>query len=96
MRANEICQLKTSDLKSTDDRNLFFDVNDDTGDKKLKTKTSRRHFPVHPELIRIGFVEYVNEMKSAGAEDVFPEVLPGKYGYKSQKVADWFMDVFLP
>jgi len=69
MRANEICQLKTSDLKSTDDGILFFDVNDDTGDKKLKTKTSRRRFPVHPELIRIGFVEYVNEIKSAGAED---------------------------
>ncbi len=96
MRANEICQLKTSDLKSTDNGILFFDVNDDGSDKKLKTKTSRRRFPVHPELIRIGFVEYLTKIKAAGSDDVFPEVLPGKYGYKSQKVADWFTDGFLP
>ncbi|MBO6686740.1 MAG: hypothetical protein JJ925_17765, partial [Parvibaculum sp.] len=52
--------------------------------------------PVHPELMRFGFGEYVKKLRDEKQQKLFPEIKPGKYGYSSQRVADWFSDTFLP
>ncbi|MGP0061771.1 MAG: hypothetical protein ACLPID_21100 [Beijerinckiaceae bacterium] len=41
----------------------------------LKTKkTSKRRLPIHPELLRLGFLEYVAELQNAGHQMLFPEL----------------------
>jgi integrase len=43
------------------------------GKRPLKTKNSRRDMPVHPELVRLGFLEFVKERRegAAGEELLF-------------------------
>ncbi|MBG53100.1 MAG: hypothetical protein CML99_11895 [Rhodobiaceae bacterium] len=95
MRANEIAQLKVADLKEMKGGHFYFDVNDADG-KKLKTKTSSRAFPVHPELLKFGLGDYVDRVRKSGKKNLFPELKPGSYGYVSDRIADWFSDGFLP
>lgn len=95
MRANEIAQLKVADLNEMKGGHFYFDVNDADG-KKLKTKTSSRAFPVHPELVKFGLLEYADEIRNSGKKNLFPELKPGSYGYASDRIADWFSDGFLP
>jgi integrase len=38
----------------------------------VKTRGSRRRVPLHPELIRLGFLAYVAERRTAGDKRLFP------------------------
>ena len=63
IRPNEACQMRTSDLKRTELGTWYADLvetaDDDEGViKTIKTETSRRKVPIHPELICIGLVEF--------------------------------------
>ncbi|KGF68103.1 hypothetical protein LL06_18430 [Hoeflea sp. BAL378] len=42
--------------------------------RRLKSKAAKRHIPVHPELIRLGFLEYVEALRKAGHVLLFPEL----------------------
>ncbi len=47
----------------------------------LKNEHSRRLVPLHPDLIRLGFVEYVERLRKMGEDRLFPQVnLEGKAG----------------
>lgn len=95
MRANEIGQLRIADLKPLKGGGFYFDVNDEGG-KKMKTQASRRTFPVHPELEKLGLLDYVEDVRKSGKKNLFPELKKGSYGYMSDRIADWFSDGFLP
>ncbi len=95
MRPNEICQLYVDDLQVSEGGTYFFDIVKNQSDKKLKSPTSRRAFPVHPELVKIGLLEYVAKMKAGGEERLFPELKKDKYGYYSVRLSDWFSESFL-
>lgn len=43
--------------------------------RRLKNKQSERKLPIHPELIRLGFLDYVKELKRAGEIYLFPEMI---------------------
>jgi integrase len=99
MRLNEICQLYVEDIKTAGGVD-FFDVRtslDDgtrAGDKRLKTKNAQRQVPIHPELRRFGFLEYVAEMKNAGHPRLFPELQlcgSGTYSDNFQKFFSRFL-----
>lgn len=62
MRINEICQLYVEDVKEFQGV-WCFDINDNTPDKKLKNKSSRRVIPIHPILINLGFKKYVDRLR---------------------------------
>jgi len=64
LRLDEACQLSIEDVKEIDGV-WCFDVNDSQG-KKLKTLSSNRIVPVHPALISLGFLEYVEMMNKQG------------------------------
>jgi len=57
MRLDEACQLYREDIIQVDGL-WCFDVND-CKDKKLKNLSSKRMVPVHPYLIELGFLGYV-------------------------------------
>lgn len=62
MRMGEVLQLYTIDVK-VDDGILYFDINGDGDDKSLKTLSSLRTIPVHPELLKIGLMDHVERMR---------------------------------
>ena len=60
-RLGEICQLYKSDIK--EDYGIpHFDINDEE-DKVLKTASSKRVVPISPELLKLGFTDYVKSVK---------------------------------
>ncbi|MEP1443937.1 MAG: site-specific integrase [Hyphomicrobiales bacterium] len=70
LRMQEILQLEKNDIREADGV-YYFDVNDKVhgndyaaeGEyiKRLKAKNSLRKVPIHPELIKIGFLSYVEQ-----------------------------------
>ena len=68
MRIGEICQLEVGDIQMHAGINVI-SVNSEsalqfnTGGKTLKTQSASRYVPIHPELIKIGFLEFVNEKR---------------------------------
>ena len=58
MRLKEITQLKKEDIiKIGDIYCISININ---GDKTTKTDASIRTIPIHPKLIKLGFLEFVN------------------------------------
>ena len=81
IREDEICQFYTEDIKTVDGIPCF-DINEEK-DKKLKTPACRRILPIHPVLIRIGFLRYVDECRRKGQERLWPGLSRGKNGYST-------------
>jgi hypothetical protein len=94
-RCNEACQLYTEDVK-TRDGITFIAIREEREDgskcdKKLKTKQSKRDVPLHPELVRLGFMDFVAERRQDTAlPRLFPELTPGHAGYFSDAFSKWF------
>jgi len=79
MRLGEIVQMQVTDVRE-DEGHSFFDVTVNEGEEKsLKTAQSKRRIPVHPELIKIGFLEYCAERadKTKLSTRLFPDIKPG-------------------
>lgn len=95
MRESEICQLKVSDVKNTDAGILYFNVSVDDLDQSVKTESGFRSVPVHDELLKCGFAEYVEEARKSKAKRLFPELPTGSTGYPGDPFSKWFNDGFL-
>lgn len=87
-RLNEICQLHLSDLSQSDNINILR-ITAEGGNKRLKTKAARRFIPLHPELIRLGLLEYAERLRQEGNDRLFPELKEGRDGY-GRAVSKWF------
>ncbi|MBQ5182130.1 site-specific integrase [Klebsiella variicola] len=104
-RINELCQLYLSDIRVSESGVAYLDFNLDTPDKvmddetetdkSLKTPNAQRQMPIHPELIKLGFLNYVEALKVDGRERLFPELkhheIKGYRGYASK----WFNENYL-
>ena len=100
-RPNEIAQLHTSDVKQTAAGVWYMDCDegDDEDGKSLKTETSRRRVPLHPELVRIGFLAFVEERRKAATKNgqrLFRELEPNKYGNHAWYAARRLNEFFIP
>lgn len=96
MRPNEVCQLKPKDMKQTDAGTWYFDLTEIDDDQTLKTVSSRRKFPVHPYLVRMGFLDYLAQKKTGKTPRLFPELKPDKYGNYATGFLRWFNRSFYP
>ncbi|WP_147018240.1 hypothetical protein [Methylorubrum extorquens] len=65
---------------------------DDADKKRVKTEAGKRFVPVHPELERIGFLAFAEEMRGRGEKRLFPELKPDSLGYLSGPFSKWFND----
>jgi integrase len=70
-RIGELCQLQTSDIETRDGVALI-SITDQGEGQSVKTTAGRRSVPVHPELIRLGFLEYADAIRKAGTVRLFP------------------------
>lgn len=93
MRSNEACQLLVSDVKEEDGISyLNLRPADDEGNKvkTFKTKASIRRIPLHAEIIKIGFLKFVERQKAAGADWLFPALTPNRLGSRADTIGKWF------
>lgn len=87
-RLNEICQIHLCDLVEMDGVSVIR-ITEEGGSKRLKTKAARRVIPIHPELTRLGFLDFADSLRQKGYERLFPELKEGRDGY-GRAVSKWF------
>lgn len=92
MRLNEIAQLKVSDIK-TEEGIVFFDINPFDDDKSVKRESSIRRVPIHNEVVRSGFLKYVEHMRQSKEDRLFPQIKKDSTGKYSGAPSKWFRRV---
>ena len=81
-RSSELVGLPLSDVH--EDEPIPYLQIDFTEDRGLKNVQSIRKLPIHPELIRLGFIEYVHAIRAAGCTMLFPDMAsPGSSSFAS-------------
>ncbi len=61
--------------------------------QSLKNKPSKREIPLHPELIRLGFLDYCQAMREAGHDRLFPRVQVSKLNNAGGSLSSWFSKI---
>ncbi|WP_330219423.1 site-specific integrase [Sphingobium cupriresistens] len=92
-RLNEICQLDVADIRLIEGvACLVISEDSATGgrDKSLKNKASARIVPVHPVLLQLGFMDFVDRKKRDGAFKLFDDLPAGAKGFRSVAFSRWF------
>lgn len=79
-RLNELCQLDTEDIRVDVETGLYsIDIIDDPKgkihSKVLKNTASRRVLPIHNELVRIGFLDFVHQARTENRAKLFSDGL---------------------
>lgn len=87
-RVNEIAQLCLDDIVQINGRWLF-NLSDDRPGQRIKNRASCRLVPIHPFLIKIGFLRFVEQAKRWQRERLFPDVVWGRNG-PGETVSRWF------
>ncbi|UEM23064.1 site-specific integrase [Skermanella mucosa] len=88
-RLNELGQLQVADVRQ-DNGIHYIDINTVGDGKTIKTNESRRKVPLHPELIRCGFLAYVDQQQQAGHDRVFSELKPDCKGHLTGNWSKWW------
>ncbi|MEO6825095.1 MAG: site-specific integrase [Nitrosospira sp.] len=95
-RVNEICQLnpQVDILQDVESGIWYLWITEETdGDhrilKSTKNKISRRKVPIHSILQKLGFLNYVEQVKKQGAKLLFPAWKPMR-GKASGQAEKWF------
>jgi len=85
MRQAEIGQLFADDIKLKDGIH-YFDINRERG-KTVKNRGSIRAVPIHPELVRLGLLEYAKKQKGGR---LFPLLTEDTHGSLTGSWSHWF------
>lgn len=90
MRLGEIIDLDLADIQEIEGV-LTFSVGGTEGEKRLKTINAKRLIPVHTDLLRLGFEDYVEEAMARDRDGrVFAGLKISKTGYSSHNFSKWF------
>lgn len=77
-RVGELVQLEVADVRQHNDV-WVLDIHEETEGSTVKTDNGIRRIPVHPELVRLGFLDYVADLRAAKETKLFPSLhQPGK------------------
>jgi integrase len=88
-RLGEIAGLRVADIVTSADGVPMLDIKHHEG-RELKTASSIRRVPVHSELVRIGFLRFVQQRKDEGASTLFADVRTNAHGKVGAKIGEWF------
>ena len=72
-RLEELGSLDTQDVREEQGVFHLF-IHADSAGRSVKTGSSRRKVPVHPELVRLGFLDYVQERRKTHDKPLFPDL----------------------
>ncbi len=88
-RQNEICQLDVNDIVIEKDIPCI-SINDDGDDKSVKNSSSKRIIPIHPKLVDMGFLSYVDYQRKNKHKKLFPELTRTKQNGYARVIQGWF------
>lgn len=97
-RLGELAQLDLKDFVIVDGIDCI-DINDieatdeviEGGRKKhVKTKNAKRLVPIHPELIRLGLLRYIESLRGKKQVYLFPELSRTRRDGPAQAASNWF------
>lgn len=74
-RAGEIAALQLKDVRQSDENIWYLSINRNNA-KSLKTKSAVRDIPLHKDLIRMGFLTYVEQAKKQGYTQLLTDINP--------------------
>lgn len=72
-RLNEIAQIYTEQITEKEGVH-FFRIEDKHEDQKLKNKSSRRKIPIHPTLIDLGILKFIEKQRKENKTRLFSEL----------------------
>jgi integrase len=62
-------------------------------ERRLKTSNAARVVPIHPEIVRLGFLDYIARTAPEPAAPLFPDLQPqGKDGKRGPRITRWFVE----
>ena len=88
-RLEELGQARVEDVKEAEGMR-FLDISDAEEGKSVKSASSRRRVPIHPELVRLGLLEYVEERRKVGEGRLFPQLRQDRFGKWTQNWSKWW------
>jgi len=71
-RVSELIQMRLEDVKTIEGFLTATVKEDKEHDQEVKTKAGKRTFPIHPQLLELGFKQYIDQLSKAQQERVFP------------------------
>lgn len=86
-RREELAQLYVEDIHQHEGGAWFIRIIDDRPDKSVKTDSSRREIPVHPDLIALGLLKLV-QGRTPGTR-VFPQLVKVSDGFAGIVSKSW-------
>lgn len=98
-RLGELCQLDLKDfvevegipcIDINDIEASDAEANEGTRKKRVKTRNAKRLVPIHPELIRMGLLQYVEAMREQKHVHIFPELSRTRRDGPSHAASNWF------
>lgn len=95
LRLGEACQLHVADVQELEGVPVLLLTDDMPADmdeadrKRIKTEAGKRYVPLHPQLVRIGFLDFVAEARKAKRTRLFPDQGKDAHGYYAP-FSKWF------
>ncbi|WP_409993919.1 tyrosine-type recombinase/integrase [Roseateles albus] len=89
-RLEELCQLRVRDIVLDRKYGALISITGDGIITRVKTKSSNRTIPVHPELQRVGFLRYVDARRVANDDWLFPLLRADRFGNRSGNFSRWW------
>lgn len=81
-RISELCQIMVQDVNQINGV-WAIAITDEDLSQSLKTPAAKRTIPVHPRLIEVGFLSFVEDMRKYGGL-LFPYLTPNAFGNLSE------------
>ncbi len=90
-RISELAQLGTKDMERTEEAGWVLHITEDADEgQKVKNTHSVRTVPIHPELVRLGFVDYWQAISDHGPGPLWPALPRSKQNGAGGKISQWF------
>lgn len=96
VRTNEACQLLVEDVQEQDGIHfIHIRERDEDGNlvKQLKTSSSLRKVPIHKEVVKMGFLDFVKAQQTSGDKHLFTALKKDKKGSMGNSISKWFKGV---
>lgn len=92
-RQNEFASLRVSDIREDVETHipLMWIVRNTTAGKRVKSDAGERVIPIHPQIIQLGFLQYVAQRKTEDGDEawLFPLIAPDKRGGRKAWAKWW-------
>jgi len=88
-RLNEVCQLNVADIQRTDGI-WAINLNADCEDKSIKTQAGNRLVPLHAKILKLGFLDYVDQIRNEKQQKLFPNLKKMKSTGYGTMISRWF------